>query len=560
MNRQHHWMSRVRNTIAALAWLGLYATPNVSQTPLTAARLTAGPSYSSESKSEPQFPNIDLVFDLKGPDRNPIAPRSSDLKLYSQGQEIGTATSIRTFEQTSYGITAILALDASGSMKGEPLNAIHASITKFVNQARPQDKVAVLSFADQTQVDISFGASQTLVNDLQNVKARGKFTRLYDGLIGALALFTNSQPKRRQLLVISGGHDEGSNHTITEAILRAKSLGVVIDSIGLTKDRGQYLGSLQQLSFETGGTYIRAQSAQQLEALIGQGIKATRSTPVAAFKLENVTADDKLLSAQLRWQPGNLSATAFIQTPKGAIAPKLIPSFSNLWIWCLGGCFVIGVILLALSWRGSGPQPAPPSTAVANFSASAPRPESMTAAPQRPVAFSPIADAQTPADAYRKPAIRTPTLVEGALRTYETPVTETPFISKFPRPQQPTQMENETLRGNTEFAAYFNVSASGPFARLLVKNGGLAGQTIPVTAADFTLGAVQGNNLLLPGDTTISGQHARLHWENSMLHIEDNNSTNGTYLNRLRLSPGRHLLKPGDEIGMGQTIIVVEHA
>ena len=172
----------------------------------------------------------------------------------------------------------------------------------------------------------------------------------------------------------------------------------------------------------------------------------------------------------------------------------------------------------------------------------------------RPAPLSPAIDERVSAVSSHPPAIRTPTLVEGALIAHETP-----SVSKFSRPQQPTQMENETLRGKTEFAVYFNASASGPFARLLVKNGGLAGQTIPVTATNFTIGAVRGNNLLLPGDTTISGQHARLHWENSMLHIEDNNSTNGTYLNRLRLSPGRHLLKPGDEIGMGQTIIVVEH-
>ena len=270
---------------------------------------------------------------------------------------------------------------------------------------------------------------------------------------------------------------------------------------------------------------------------------------VAAFTLENVAADGKLLSTQLRCQPGNLSATAFIQMPKGAIAPKLIPYFSNLWMWGLVGCFVAGVILLALSWRGSGPQPIPTSTAAASYPASASR------TGMRPAPLSPAIDERVSAVSSHPPAIRTPTLVEGALIAHETP-----SVSKFSRPQQPTQMENETLRGKTEFAVYFNASASGPFARLLVKNGGLAGQTIPVTATNFTIGAVRGNNLLLPGDTTISGQHARLHWENSMLHIEDNNSTNGTYLNRLRLSPGRHLLKPGDEIGMGQTIIVVEHA
>ena len=553
MNRQCRWKLRVSTIIATLAGLTSLATFGLSQTLPISAQLTAGPSYSSgDGKSLPEFPKVDLVFDLRGRDGNPILPRPSDLKLYSQGQQIGTATSIRTFDQTGHGIAAILALDANSSMNGEPLNAVYASITKFVNQVRPQDKVAVLTVAEQTQICVPFGASQTALADgLRTVAAHGKFTRLYDGLIDALALFTNNQPKRRQLLVISDGHDEGSNHTITEVILRARSLGVVIDSIGLAKDRGQYLVSMQQLSFETGGAYVQAQSAEQLEALIGLDVQAKRATPVAAFTLENVATDGKLLSTQLRWQPGNLSATAFIQAPKGKLPPSLISYFSNLWIWGLGGCFVIGVILLALSWGDTRSQPAPASASAADHPTTAPR-AGMSPSSAR---FSQGIDDRVSAGPSHSPAVRTLTLVEGAYIAHEPP-----SASKFPRPPQQARRENETPRSNNEFAVYFNAPASGPFARLIVKNGGLAGQTIPITATGFSLGAVQGNNLLLPGDQTISGKHARFHWENSMLHIEDNNSTNGTYLNRVRLSPGRHLLKPGDEIGIGQTIMVVERA
>ena len=522
MNPQRHWMLRSLHIVVALTGLGLLAPIIFAQAPLASTQLTAGPSYTSGAgNAEPNFPNIDLVFKLRSSDGSAISAQPGNLRLFAQGQQIGTATSIRTFEQTGYGVTAILALDVSDSIKGEPPDAIHASIATFLNQARPQDKVAMLTFADKTQVDIPFGTSPAaLANELKAVKDRGEFTRLYDGIIDALALFTNSQPKRRQLLVISDGHDQGSHHTIIDAVLRAKSLGVVIDSIGLTNDRSEYLVFLQQLSLETGGTYVRAQSAQQLEALIGQGIQATRATPVAAFQLKNVAEDGKLLSTQLRWQPGNLSATAFIQTPKGKLTPKLIPTLSSLWIWGLIGCFVAGVILLALSWRGPRPQPEPRPTAVANYSGPALRNSGL---PQS-VPFSPIIDQRASPEALRKSAFRAPTLVEAPL------------------------------------AVYFDAPASGPFARLVMKNGTLAGQSVPVTTTDFSLGAVQGNNLLLPGDPAISGQHARLHWENSTLHIEDINSTNGTWLNRLRLSPGRHLLKPGDEIGMGQTIVVVKRA
>jgi Mg-chelatase subunit ChlD len=530
--------------ITALALLALSAgTQTMAQT-MAAAQLTAGPAYTSDDgKTEPRFPAIDLVYQLRGRDGKPTAAHPGDLKLFAQGQEIATASGIRPFERTGYGLTAVLAIDASGSMRGAPLNAIHDSIAKFVDQARSQDQVAVTTFADQTQTDVPFNSGRAeLAGKLKNIQVRGKFTRLYDGLLDTLALFTARQPRRRQLVVISDGHDEGSQHSLAEVLVRAKSLAVVIDSIGLTKDSGEYLGTLQQISLQTGGSYARAQTGEQLEALIAQGIAETRATPVAAFSLSNTAADGKLLSTQLRWQPGNLSATAFIQTPK-SLTSSIV---SNVWIWVLGGCFVVGVILLVLSLRK------PVARAEPAISAAAFQPPPIQQAP--PIAPSP---AQDRTGSLRRAPMRSPTLVESVsnLSAYETPPT-----SKYAPVHQRPRMEPDSERRRTQIAATFEAPEGGPYARLQIKNGKLAGQSIAMSSSPFTVGSIPGNQLIVPGDSTISAKHISLQWENSLLSLEDNHSTNGTYLNRTKLPAGRHMLKPGDEIGIGQTYITVERA
>jgi hypothetical protein len=561
MNRRYCSKTFATLALRIMAAIALPAIAGVAQTPAGMAQftsgltagLTAGPAYTgSDGKSNPKFPNIDLVFELKNADGAPIAARPSDLKLFSQGQEIGTATSVRTFEQARYGITSILTLDVSVSMKGEPLNTIHASIAKFVSQARAQDRVAVLTFADQTQINVPFGASQAaLANELQTVQARGKLTRLYDGLLDALTLFTNAQPRRRQLLVISDGHDEGSAHTLTEVMLRAKSMGVVINSIGLiNKDRGEYLASLLQLSRETGGTFVRAQSARDLETLIGRGIEVTRATPVAAFRLSHLDADDNIHAMQLRWQPGgggqasNLTAPAFVRTPKRSLLRNFIPDrISDLWTWALGGCFAAGVILLVFSWRGAHPK------AVSN-----PAPKSG----HRPAPVAPLAPS---ASAFAMPSVASAAPVRVAVRTPTLP-------ERSPKPKaheavastkvESTQRDKTVIeRTWTPAAVFFGAPANGPFARIQVTNGDLAGQSIPVITTNFSIGAATSNNLVLSGDLTISSEHIRLLWDNSILKIEDRNSTNGTYVNAQRLAPGRHLLKPGDEVRIGRTILVV---
>jgi Mg-chelatase subunit ChlD len=553
MNLRYRSKTFATLALRITAAIALPAIAGIAQTSAGMAQLTAGPAYTgSDGKSSPKFPNIDLAFELKDADGAPIAARPSDLKLFSQGQEIGTATSVRTFEQAGYGITSILTLDVSGSMKGEPLNAIHASIAKFVSQTRAQDRVAVLTFADQTQIDVPFGASQAaLANELQTVQVRGKSTRLYDGLLDALTLFTNAQPRRRQLLVISDGHDEGSAHTLTEVMLRAKSMGVVINSIGLTnKDRGEYLASLLQLSRETGGTFVPAQSARDLEALIGRGIEVTLATPVAAFRLSHLDADDNIHAMQLRWQPGgdeqasSLTAPAFVRTPKRSLLRNFIPDrISDLWTWALGGCFAAGVILLVLSWRGAHPK------AVSN------------PAPKRGHRPAPVTPLAPSASAFAVPSLASIAPVRAAVRT--------PTLSEHaPKPiaheavgstkVESTQRDKTVIeRTRTPAAVFFDAPASGPFARIQIINGDLAGQNIPVITTNFSIGAATSNNLVLSGDLTISSEHIRLLWENSILKIEDRNSTNGTYVNAQRLAPGRHLLKPGDEIRIGRTILVV---
>ncbi len=528
--------------LAAKAAPKLPAAPPAPASSGSASRMTAGPSYTSaDGKGNPKFPEAEVLFAVIGGDGSPVAVKTADLKLISQGREIATTSSIRTFEQTGYGITAILALDASGSMKGAPINAIHASIAKFVKQERTQDKVAVITFADDTKVDVPFGSPQeNLTRELETVQARGKFTRLYDGLLDAMDQYNGNQPKRRQLVVISDGHDEGSKHTLADVIVKAKAMSVVVDGIGLTKDKGEYLTSLQQLARETGGSYRRAAGAQDLEVLIDQGIQATRATPVAKFKITNLTADDKVHSIQLRWTPGNLSATVFLKTPKANL-------LTNLWIWGLALCFVAGIVLLVLSLRGARRKPPVPAT----LPAVAAKP-AWSAAPAMP-----------PASA--APAVRNPTISEAAPRlpTLSEPA---PFHSAKPEPTISFPVvgtgtasggsSGQKSRTRTQLAVQFDADENGPYALIEIRSGAMAGKSVLVSKPSFTLGAVRGD-LLLTGDATVSGQHARLTWEANILKIEDLGSTNGTFHNGTRLAPGRCLLRPGDELRMGQVVMVV---
>ncbi len=83
-----------------------------------------------------------------------------------------------------------------------------------------------------------------------------------------------------------------------------------------------------------------------------------------------------------------------------------------------------------------------------------------------------------------------------------------------------------------------------------------AGDQRHVFHSDFTVGR-QGT--LVISDEFASGQHARFQAVRGLWYIGDLGSTNGTWLNGRRIH-GAQLLKKGDKIRIGHTVLTVRSA
>jgi FHA domain len=73
-----------------------------------------------------------------------------------------------------------------------------------------------------------------------------------------------------------------------------------------------------------------------------------------------------------------------------------------------------------------------------------------------------------------------------------------------------------------------------------------------LNSAPLTIGRSADNDLSLEEDEFASGRHARVEPRRDGVWLEDVGSTNGTYLNGVRLSQPRRL-SPGDVIRVGET-------
>jgi Mg-chelatase subunit ChlD len=53
---------------------------------------------------------------------------------------------------SSQGASFILAVDTSGSVKGDPMDGIKASAVEFISLMGPKDKVGLMTFDDKTRL------------------------------------------------------------------------------------------------------------------------------------------------------------------------------------------------------------------------------------------------------------------------------------------------------------------------------------------------------------------------------------------------------------------------
>ena len=89
-------------------------------------------------------------------------------------------------------------------------------------------------------------------------------------------------------------------------------------------------------------------------------------------------------------------------------------------------------------------------------------------------------------------------------------------------------------------------------AELVAMNPPKEGLPYPLSLSPFYLGRTESNDIMV-NDVGVSGQHAKLCFEEGQFWIEDLESTNGTYVNGERITK-KSPLKDEDLIKIGATI------
>jgi subtilisin family serine protease len=101
------------------------------------------------------------------------------------------------------------------------------------------------------------------------------------------------------------------------------------------------------------------------------------------------------------------------------------------------------------------------------------------------------------------------------------------------------------------------VTVPAHWGRLAVSGGAAVPRSYTLAAFEALIGRAPDCAVLLEGDATVSRRHARLSLSGGQVVLEDLGSSHGTFVNNRRIDRPT-LLRPGDTIGVGQTLLHYE--
>jgi len=227
--------------------------------------------------------------------------------------EDGKPQEISFFATTDVPFDLVLLLDLSGST-ADKRDLIRKSTRRFIEAARPTDRIAIVAFADEVWVVCPLTADRTKLLAGANQIEGGGGSRVWDALAFALDnIFDSaSSPRRRAVVFMTDGVDNalgsfsaiGSKISFAELLESVRKHDALVVPIYLdTEDRNSYFGdsgrrtyenarnTLAMLAFESGGLYYGARKVEDLNGVYEQVIEDLSKVYSIGYRSTNEKRD-----------------------------------------------------------------------------------------------------------------------------------------------------------------------------------------------------------------------------------------------------------------------------
>src|SRR3989440_8759198 len=240
--------------------------------------------------------------------------------------EDGHPQEISFFATTEVPFDLVLLLDLSGSTS-DKRDLIRKSTKKFIEAARPSDRIAIVAFADDVWIVSPLTVDRAKLMSAANQIAGGGGSHVWDALEFTLdqALGSATSPRRRAIVFMTDGVDNalqggtaGSSISYADLLESVRKHDALIVPIYLdTEDRDSdsFLGdmgrrayenarnTLAVLAYESGGLYYSARKVEDLNGVYEQVIEDLSKVYSLGYRSTNEKRDGS-------WRTVNIEITA----------------------------------------------------------------------------------------------------------------------------------------------------------------------------------------------------------------------------------------------------------
>jgi VWFA-related protein len=185
--------------------------------------------------------NISVID--RGTNRGLPGLNQTDFKLFEEGDE----QRILQFESSAAPFDLILLIDLSGSTR-EVVKLIRAAAARFVEAARPADRIGVITFAGEATVVSTLTADRELLRQrIETIDTARGDTKLYDALDFSMdeALKESKKSRRTAIVLMSDGLDgtipgisgqQGSRRSYPETLRKIQEFDGVLYTLWLNTE------------------------------------------------------------------------------------------------------------------------------------------------------------------------------------------------------------------------------------------------------------------------------------------------------------------------------------
>jgi len=453
---------------------------------------------------------------------------AGNFRISLGGAAVDTLLNVTTFENSKQGLSILVCVDVSGSMKGKPLASVKDALLSFIGEKRDNDEIAILAFAEQTELICDFSTdTEFLRESIANLKILPGDTSLYYSIDKGLDRLSGPAAKNegRFMILFSDGKEDNpaTAFTLDGVIAKARAKQVPIFAAGYTTQDRQYLQVLDRVSQQTGGSYYDAPDAQSLSEHFGKVSRQILGSYILSYPVFGLAGDGLEKDLSITLAQGAFKAEfpdpVKVRVPANREAisgpDEIDPEGGG---GQLSPGWIIGIIA-ALMAAGAG----------VFFWLKAKKKKRLAEQRRQQEEEERLRQEQQARyqEEQRRLEEEQRQLQEQTRRESETRVQD-----QGPRSREHTVILNPGT-GTGEFRG-----GSGKGLSLEVLMGSEQGQIFNIGAEGATLGRAQGNSIVL-NDSTVSSRHARIYWSDGQFYIEDLGSLNGVFVNGQKVTLSR---------------------